>query len=126
MPVAHGKRVLISFNSELSQAGKECNENDDFASIRLLKETLRKIGHGGDLISLYHKFHSDLDNSILTNCQELSVDMGDIERKDIEWEIRNNIFTNYHLSSGKDSSLATLSKDTWRDTLKQFQNAVIM
>ena len=69
------------------------NESDKLPSVKLLKDTLKKLGHDSDLTSPYEKFHADLENQIQSKCSKLPSDLGDIERKDAEWEIRNNVMS---------------------------------
>ena len=45
------------------------------------------------MTSPYEKFHADLENQIQSKCSKLPSDLGDIERKDAEWEIRNNVMS---------------------------------
>ena len=69
------------------------NESDKLPSVKLLKDILKKLGHDSDLPSPYEKFHADLENQIQIKCSKLPSDLGDIERKDAEWEIRNNVMS---------------------------------
>ena len=69
------------------------NSSDTLPSVKLLKDILKKLGHDSDLTSPYEKFHADLENQIQNRCSKLPSDLGDIERKDAEWEIRNNVMS---------------------------------
>ena len=73
------------------QVHQKWNASDKLPSVKLLKDILKKLGHDSDLTSPYEKFHADLENQIQNRCSKLPSDLGDIERKDAELEIRNNV-----------------------------------
>ena len=60
-----------------------------------LKNVLKSLGYKEDFLEPYHKFQAAIEDLIQSKCQNLPVDISALERKDAEWEIRNNIMNSF-------------------------------
>ena len=74
---------------------QEWNANAGSPTMQILKNVLKCLGYKDDFLEPYHKFQAAIEERIQSKCQNLPVDISALERKDAEWEIRNDVISSF-------------------------------
>ena len=63
--------------------------------MQILKNVLKCLGYKDAFLERYHEFQAAIEDLIQSKCQNLPVDISALERKDAEWEIRNDVISSF-------------------------------
>ena len=74
---------------------QEWNASAGSPTMQILKNVLKCLGYKEDFLEPYHKFQAAIEERIQSKYQNLPVDISALERKDAEWEIRNDVISSF-------------------------------